>query len=309
MKRYLWLKIICLGAVLGTFSVRDGLSDESNPYLSIVERNPFNLNDVPVASTNQPVVEQPKPPAPKVKLTGLTDLFHKKKALLEVSDPTGGKKTTPLIMIEGESKEGVELVSINMEKNEVVMKIDGEKATLTFETHESTPPPGPGAPGGPGSGKGPKPGSKVTPTGTPRPIANSGINPTPNAALGDKGGGSPVVISSRGSSSGGGVTVAGATGYAPPAGGGPNMNPLPGPSYNATATAEARNQMYNSNTRVVPTREMRTGPGSPADGGAKISQEELRELMIKRKAMAPNLPYPMSPQDQQAVTDILNEKR
>jgi hypothetical protein len=91
-------------------------------YASIVERNPFGLRPIVkvVESVPPPVV----PPAPLavVELTGVLNIPFPR-ALLEITPP--GKPMIKPILTEGERIDSIELVSIDVDKGQVVIKTSG----------------------------------------------------------------------------------------------------------------------------------------------------------------------------------------
>lgn len=120
------------------------------PYQAIVDRNPFSLKPVPIqtAETNQ---AEASPPV-KVILTGITSMFgpSSKRAFLEIIEqqqPAVGKGTpaaTPAgpkrpMLGEGDREGDVEVVSIDIEKNIVVIRNAGATSELTFEVQKSSP--------------------------------------------------------------------------------------------------------------------------------------------------------------------------
>lgn len=117
-------------------------------YSGIVTRNPFGLKPPP-----PPVdPESLKPPPPPlqladVTLTGMTSIFASKRALLEII-PAPGKPAIKATLAEGERIESVELVTINLDKNEVTIKNGPVLTNITFKIAKSgpatPPPPGPG---------------------------------------------------------------------------------------------------------------------------------------------------------------------
>ena len=139
-----WLIVACV-------DVRAGL--KANPYSAIVERNPFGLKPPPPPD---PDAGKPPPPPPAplatVELTGITSILSSKRALLEIV-PGPGKPMLKPILAEGERIESVEIVSINVDKNEVVVKNGNITTNLTFKVAKASasgptpPPPGvvPGA--------------------------------------------------------------------------------------------------------------------------------------------------------------------
>src|SRR5215211_3127861 len=154
-------------AVLGALAFSAALQGVSadtrqNPYGPIVERNAFGLKPPPQVTPDAPKEEQ-KPP-PSVKLTGISNLFQKR-ALLEMTEqgtpaaasrpgqpgqqnqPPGGTIHRP-ILIENEAAFGVEVLSIDVERNVVKIRNNGAESELTFEAPK---PSGTGAPGSAGA--------------------------------------------------------------------------------------------------------------------------------------------------------------
>jgi hypothetical protein len=119
-----------------------------NPYEPIVERNPFGLKPPPPPD---PDAGKPPPPPPAplatVDLTGITSILSSKRALLEIV-PGPGKPMIKPILAEGERVESVEVVSINVEKNEVTIKNGNTVTNLTFTVAKATTTPQPPPPGG-----------------------------------------------------------------------------------------------------------------------------------------------------------------
>jgi len=127
---YLLLAGFCLSALADA---------KKNPYESIAERNPFALKPPPPPATNE-VVAAPAPPPPTstVELTGIVSILGKsKRALLEVI-PGPGKQMAKPILAEGEKFESVEVVAINIDKNEVTVKNGTLVTNLTFKVVKST---------------------------------------------------------------------------------------------------------------------------------------------------------------------------
>lgn len=104
---------------------------KSNPYESIVDRNPFGLRPPPPPPDTTAPPPPSAPPA-TVELTGITSLFQKNRALLEIT-PGPGKPVLKPILSAGERVESVEVVSINVEKNEVVIKIGSTVTNLSLK--------------------------------------------------------------------------------------------------------------------------------------------------------------------------------
>lgn len=118
---------------------------KSNPYESIVDRNPFGLRPPPPPpDTTAP--PPPSAPLATVELTGITSLFQKNRALLEIT-PGPGKPMLKPILSAGERIESIEVVSINVEKNEVVIKNGNVITNLSLKVAKAggaAPPPGVG---------------------------------------------------------------------------------------------------------------------------------------------------------------------
>lgn len=127
----------CLGIGSAVFSwPQQGWADaKPNPYLSIVDRNPFGLKDPPPLVAPEP--EKPATPPAKVILTGITSLFGptSKRCFLEITEQEPGKQASILrpILREGEQSGSVEVISIDIEKNMVRIKNSGQELDLKFE--------------------------------------------------------------------------------------------------------------------------------------------------------------------------------
>lgn len=108
-----------------------------NPYEGILTRNAFALKPIPT-----PANEPATPPAPTIEvfLTGISTLSGLKKVLLQVEDKSPGRRTEYLPpLVENDVQGRIEVVSINAEKGEVVLKIDGQEKTLSFEKNAPKP--------------------------------------------------------------------------------------------------------------------------------------------------------------------------
>src|SRR3954462_2303284 len=122
--------VCCLATAAAVLALADRASAEAkaNPYLSIVDRNPFGLKPPPPPPDPTPVV--PLVPPAKVVLTGITSLFGptSKRALLEITEQEPGKPANVRkpILREGERDGAVEVLSIDLEKNLVHIKNSGQ---------------------------------------------------------------------------------------------------------------------------------------------------------------------------------------
>jgi hypothetical protein len=144
-----WYRLNLIGltaGVLVTASIGSASADVT-PYDVIVDRNPFGLKPPPPPPDPSETAAKAPPPAPPatVELTGITSILSSKRALLEIV-PGPGKPMIKPILGEGERVESVEVVSINVEKNEVTIKNGQLVTNLTFKIAKAggPPPPQPG---------------------------------------------------------------------------------------------------------------------------------------------------------------------
>jgi hypothetical protein len=252
----------------------------SNPYVGIVDRNPFGLKPPPpaVVETNT----EPAAPPPNVKLTGISNLFSKR-ALLEVTEqqapvrpgqppPAGGTVNRP-ILAEGEAAFGVEVVAIDLDRNIVKIRNGGTESELTFEV--------------------PKPSGSGAPTPMPPPVGRTASVPAPTM-------GQPTIVSS--SESRGGVTMlggggnfagntGGVTSYGgPSAAGNPAMN-----NYSGSG--------FNSGLPTIPSRTLRTpnpaATAPPVDPAVRLARFEIARQYYKNPEPSPTggppIQYPPLP--------------
>lgn len=230
---------------------------EANPYLSITERNPFGLKPPP-----PPASEDPTPvaaPRANVKLTGIVTMFGPPKALLEVIELEGGKPGQPVksILTSGQRSGSVELLSIDVAKNQVRIRNGPVETNLSFEIAKASTPAGP-----PGPGVMARPGP-FTPSALPTAYASNPAGPgAPNAA------GGPTIVGPNAAGASG-VTVLGGTSSAatPVAGSKPTMTPLPNagaPVAPSVAAPNAAGSAWSVNgPRVLPTRRPRLDVPAP----------------------------------------------
>jgi hypothetical protein len=133
-----WLAAFMLmGALTSSWADAD-----PSHYNSIVDRNPFGLKPPPPPvdpNTLAPVA--PPPPLATVELTGITSILSRKLACLEII-PGPGKQMLKPILAEGEKVESVEVVTIDIDKNQVVVRNGTLVTNLTFRVAKaSTAPP------------------------------------------------------------------------------------------------------------------------------------------------------------------------
>ena len=256
-----------------------------NPYDPILERNPFGLKPPPPPD---PDAGKPPPPPPPplatVELTGITSILSSKRALFEIV-PGPGKPMIKPILSEGERVESVEVVSINVEKNEVVVKNGGITTNLTFKVAKSTP----------------------TPAGAPAPGAIPGMIPRPLIPT-------PPAQTSFNNNQGSGrynVMVAGGESSAAPNAGLPALggaNPAyGGVNPNVPAIGGGTDGAFRS----IPSRNVRTAAQPEADPNIARLQnfeqiEQNRALNYLKsqasgRSIPPLPPTPLTPHDAPGV--------
>jgi len=243
---------------------------KANPYDAIVERNPFGLKPPPPpAPPEDPSSKLPPAPLATVEVTGITSILSSKRALLEIV-PGPGKPMLKPILSEGERVESIEVVSINVEKNEVTIKNGGVITNLTFKIAKSTP--GPAAPGA-----------------LPPPVPGSVPPPIPPQ----------TTLNNYGTGRGGGVQMGGGAPVASPAGFGGNPNAGFG-----GANASAMTGGGDSAFRSIPSRNIRANQQAEAPVSAVESVLQVEENRIRNQQISQNTgirfpplpPTPLSPQ-------------
>ena len=259
-----------------------------NPYEPIAERNPFGLKPPPPPPN--PEDNAPKPPPAvlaTVELTGITSILGPPRALLEIV-PGPGKPMIKPVLSEGERVESIEVVSINILKNEVTIKNGNTITNLTFKVASksggpaTTPPPQPG--GLPGMV--PKPAVPV-----PQPTQSSYNNQGSgrhNVMV--AGGASSAAPTAAGAPYGGAQTTGATPGY-----GGVNPN------------AATLSGGTDGGFRSIPSRNIRTAAQPEADPNVSRMQnyEDIEhnravnylKSQVSGKPMPPLPPTPLTPPD------------
>jgi hypothetical protein len=175
MKRATLTTLAC-AALLGSALADVPTESDRNPYQGIMTRNAFDLKPIPIA---RPTPTNPPAPALDIFLTGISTLGGVKKVLLQVEDKSPGKKVEYLPpLVEKDVQGRIEIVSIQAELGEVVLRVDGQDKTLTFE--KNAPKPGPATPPAPGPNpmmRPALPGPPLPPTAT----ATAATAPAPSA--------------------------------------------------------------------------------------------------------------------------------
>ena len=122
LMRHAWIAFGLVIVVCGGDGLRPATAGVTgNPYEWIVERNPFGLR-APVPVDDTPVLPPvPPPPQAVVELTGITSILATPRALLEIVPGPGKPMLKPILGV-GERLDLVEVISISMEKGEVVLR-------------------------------------------------------------------------------------------------------------------------------------------------------------------------------------------
>jgi hypothetical protein len=258
-----------LAGMLSAFGVLVGASGQlmadakPNPYLGIVERNPFGLKDPPPPPV--PKSEAPVVPPAKVILTGITSLFGPTRAFLEITEQEPGKPGTVKrpILREGEREGPVEVVSIDPRQNVVHIRNGGQELDVKFEDLSKTASaaPRPVVPGMPSA-----------PPPAPLPTAMST--------------GAPTIISpasADNSTRSGSVSMFGGQNL-------PQENSAP----NQSATPANYAAMNNGAAPIIASRGMRTPQGG---GGATVDPavQYLNWAAHEENAKQQNMPFPPLP--------------
>jgi len=262
--------LFVMAGVLAVGAAQSALAEaRTNPYQSIVERNPFGLRPPPPPP--DPTPPAPAVPPAKVVLTGISTLGQTK-ALLEITEQEPGKPAAvhkPILM-EGERDGSIEVVSIDLEKSIVRIRNAGMETNVTFETPKLTP--GPAAPA----------------AGFPPPPLNAGAPGLPGGSL------SPGNTASRtGVTIAGGGTPAPTVGAAAPTGVNPN-GVTPGAAYNPAASYN--NNASSGGLRTIPSRSLRTDTPNPAvDGSGAVNPVVQRQMLELNKQAADSVGFPYPP--------------
>lgn len=229
-----------------------------NVYQAIVLRNPFGLLPPPPPPSEDNTPPPPPPPPPiSVRLSGLTDMMGKKKALLVLTEQGPNKPPKYVGLTEGEKSDGVEILSIDLKTKYVKIVNNGQMTNMTFAKLESGPSPVPGQPGMPGQPPGMPGGPPRIPGAPPtfpraNPAAGGG-----NASADASSGGSVVIGSSGGDSSARSGSIftssSGATGGYAPSGGGGYAGGTYGAASTSGGTYGAGSATYGRDPRTTPT--------------------------------------------------------
>jgi hypothetical protein len=129
----LWKVVVCqcLSLLLRPLAQAAASDFSGNPYHEISDTNVFHLKPPAVATPSQP-----RPPLPKVTLTGITTMLPDKRALLLVQfppHPPEPARQERYILAEGQHAGPVEVLEIDERSGRVKLLVSGEPMSLTFE--------------------------------------------------------------------------------------------------------------------------------------------------------------------------------
>jgi hypothetical protein len=115
------------------------VTDKDNtPYASIVTRNVFGLNPIPVQDPNEQIDNGPPPP--KITLTGITTIFGPAEALYKVSGviKDGKAQDESYILQQGEKQDDIEVSFIDTQKDIVTFNNHGQSQVIPLANGVAT---------------------------------------------------------------------------------------------------------------------------------------------------------------------------
>lgn len=133
-----------------TVSASPAPANPDNPYSSIVSRNVFGLNPIPVQDPNAP---PPGPPPPKINLTGIMTIFGSPEALFSVAGVVRDghpPQDESYIFSEGEAQDDVEVETIDTNKEVVTFNNHGQTQVIQLTEASASSGSAPAAPSWPG---------------------------------------------------------------------------------------------------------------------------------------------------------------
>jgi hypothetical protein len=130
MKRLITIQVGILMLLTFIAGVRaEDVFPNKNPYASVVARNVFDLKTVVPPSQ---VIE----PIEKITLNGIMSIFGKPQAIFKVADKDG--KLASYIFAEGQGKDGIKVVEIDQQNQNVTFTNHGLIQTIALYGLPST---------------------------------------------------------------------------------------------------------------------------------------------------------------------------
>jgi hypothetical protein len=120
----------CVPVIVLLLATRSFAAMVESPWGIITAQNVFRLQ--PVVLQQKPVEEAPRKPAPKVVVTGITDVCGRRLALVEILEP--GKLLSKPLLAEGDRFGSVQVLQIDLGHDRVRVRIDGEDSDLLLKT-------------------------------------------------------------------------------------------------------------------------------------------------------------------------------
>jgi hypothetical protein len=125
--------LLCVLSGLAAVTTTQAITDGSNPYGSIVERNVFNLK----APTPPPDPESLKPPPPKITLQGINSILGLRQVLFKVAPSKPGEKEQAYVLSEGQRQDEVEVLAIDEKEGSIKFNNHGTIETKTLKDDAS----------------------------------------------------------------------------------------------------------------------------------------------------------------------------
>ncbi|MEY2407965.1 MAG: hypothetical protein QOF48_635 [Verrucomicrobiota bacterium] len=250
----------------------------ANPYDTIAIRNPFHLSDPPPPPKIDDLNKLPPPLAATVEVTGILNIFQKKQAFLEII-PSPGKPVVRRTLGEGERDDAIEVVSIDLEKNEVTINNAGVVTNVALKLASKSSAPNPVAPG------------LLIPPGV-----NSAYVQPPGSVY------NPVPNGNTSASAAGRANVMVAGGSAPASPNAAPINPYganqgynPGANVPASTYNQGLNTSIGDLPRSIPPRTVRTQTTQPDGAPIDPAVQYINMAVQKQQAERAGKPFPPLP--------------
>jgi hypothetical protein len=295
----------------------DEISDNSNPYAVITDRNVFRLNPPPPP----PSAEKKPADLPKVFLNGIIRIGDDVRVLFSIPPKDAKSLPTYFKLAPGEKDDVLELVRIHPDQQEVDVLVSGMPMTLSMLSNSLASSPAAASPEGkPAGGARRRPPAAAIPT-PPAPgseaavssqssaiIAGGGRDSSPygGVAIGGGGGGSSfggggvgTASTGGGTSFGGGVSVAG--------GGGASTAPTGGgTSFGGGVSVSGGNSANPVGSQLTSALNSTTPSSTPmnAPTQAPVDTEQQMLNMAAFGATQPDASILMPPQVQAAIDGV-----
>lgn len=169
--------LLCVLSGLAAATTTQAITDGSNPYGSIVERNVFNLKPPPRPEDLVP----PPPPAPKITLQGINSILGLRQVLFKIAPSKPGEKEQAYVLSEGQRQDEVEVLAIDEKEGSIKFNNHGTVETKTLKDDASKVPTT----------------AMMMPGSIPRPMPTAGMSPGGAPGAPGAPGGSSVISVGR----------------------------------------------------------------------------------------------------------------